>query len=202
MHVDYFQIGAHVGPSKEDMLFSSISENKTIVLIEPVPYLFNTLKENYKEKSKNNTILFKNIAVSNKDGTIQLYIPSPDNNWSINPSWASQLASVNEYHIKKHLPYLLVDKVDIPCYKLNTLIKDMNISSIDTLLVDTEGHDYDILMDFDLSIKPKNITFENAHMDDTFKRGDNYNKLMSHFISHGYILVSEDNQNTSIKLSE
>ena len=201
MHIDYFQIGAHVGPSKEDMLFSSISENKTIVLIEPVPYLFNKLKENYAEKCKNNTVIFKDIAVSNTDGIIKLYVPSPHNTWSLNPPWANQLASINEHHIRKHLPYLLVDMLNIPCYRLNTIIKDMNISSIDNLLVDTEGHDYDILMDLDLTnIKPKVITFEYIHMDDTFIKGDKYNKLMSHFISNGYILVSEDSQNTTIKL--
>ena len=201
MHVDYFQVGAHVGPSEEDMLFNIVSGNKTLVLIEPVPYLFNKLKENYAEKAKNNTIFFKDIAVSNKDSTIQLYIPSPLNNWSLHPSWANQLASVNEDHIRKHLPDLWVDRVHIPCYKLNTIVKDMNIISIDTLMVDTEGHDYDILIDFDLKIlKPRTITFENKHMDGTFAKGEKYNILMKHFISNGYEKLCEDSENTTIKL--
>ena len=127
MHVDYFQVGAHVGPSKEDGLFDIEIHNKTVILIEPVPYLFNKLKENYSEKAKHNTIIFKNIAISNNDGHIQLYIPSPINNWAVNPPWASQLASVNEDHIKKHLPYLLVDKIHVLCYRLNTIIKDIEI---------------------------------------------------------------------------
>lgn len=201
MHVDYFQVGAHVGPSKEDGLFNLVSENKTLVLIEPVPYLFKKLKENYAEKAKNNTIIFKDIAVSNKDSTIQLYIPSPYNNWSVNPPWASQLASVNENHIRRHLPYLLVDRVHIPCYRLNTLVKDMNICTIDTLMVDTEGHDYDILMDFDLNIiKPRVITFENKHMDGTFVKGEKYNILMNRFISNGYKKLEEDTENTTVIL--
>ena len=203
MHVDYFQIGAHVGPSTQDILFKMDIKHKTLVLIEPVPYLFNKLKENYTQKCNNNTIFFKDIAVSNKDGVIQLYVPSPNNNWSLNPPWASQLASVNEDHIRKHLPNLIVDMVQIPCYRLNTLINDMSIRTIDTLMIDTEGHDYDILMDFDLNIlKPRTIIFENKHMDGTFRRGEKYNGLMQHFISNGYKKVEEDTENTTIKLIE
>jgi len=203
MKVDYFQVGAHVGPSNEDGIFNLITENKTVVLIKPVQYLYKLLTKNYKEKDKKNTIIFKDVAVSNKDGTIQLYVPSPHNNWSLNPSWASQLASVNEDHIKKHLEYLLVDRIHIPCYKLNTLISKMEISEIDTLVVDTEGHDYDILMDLDLTIlKPRNITFENKHMDGVLCRGQRYIELMNHFKENGYVLVHEDRENTTIKLTE
>ena len=203
MHVDYFQVGAHVGPSEQDSVFDIVSERKTIVLIEPVPYLFNKLKENYAEKAKQNNIIFKDVAVSNKDSTIQLYVPSPHNDWSVNPSYASQLASVNEHHINKHLPDLLVDKIHIPCYRLNTLIKDLDITSIDTLVVDTEGHDYEILMDLDLNIlKPKTITFENSHMDGTFVTGERYHRLMEHFSLNGYTKFSEDKYDTTIKLTE
>jgi FkbM family methyltransferase len=203
MYVDYFQVGAHIGPSNEDDLFDINLENKTLILIEPVPYLFTKLQDNYSEKAKNNNIIFKNIAVSNKDGFLQLYVPSPINDWSKNPAWASQLGSVNETHIKRHLPYLLVDTINVPCYRLNTIIKDMNISSIDNLLVDTEGHDYDILMDLDLSVlKPNNITFENKHMDGVFIKGERYNKLIEHFIRNGYVKVEDKGDNTIIKLIE
>jgi FkbM family methyltransferase len=203
MHVDYFQVGAHIGPSKEDGLFNINLENKTLILIEPVPYLFRQLKEKYSEKAKINNIFFKDIAISNKDSIIQLYTPSPTNDWSRNPSWASQLTSVNENHIRMHIPHLLVDTINVPCYRLNTIIKDMNISSIDNLLVDTEGHDYDILMDLDLSIlKPKNITFEHSHMDGFFIKGERYNKILEHFIMNGYVKVKEDTYDTTIKLTE
>lgn len=202
MYVDYFQVGAHVGPSNEDALFNINLENKTLILIEPVPYLFTQLKDNYSKKASTNNVIFKNIAVSNTDSILQLYIPSPLNNWSNYPSWASQLASVNEEHIKKHLPYLLVDRINVQCYRLNTLIKDMNISSIEHLLVDTEGHDYDILMDLNLSIlKPRNITFENKHMDGVFVKGERYNKLLEHFIRNGYIKVKDEGDNTIIRLT-
>jgi FkbM family methyltransferase len=202
MHIDYFQIGAHVGPSKGDSLSKIPIKNKNIILIEPVPYLYNELLKNYEKKSMDNTIIFKNIAVSNTDGILQLYIPSPINDWANNPSYASQLASTNEEHLKKHLPNLLIDRINVKCYRLNTLIKENSITSIDTLLVDTEGHDYTILMDLDLSIlKPKNIEFENSHMDGTFLRGKRYTELLNHFLANGYMLVKETAYDTTIKLT-
>jgi FkbM family methyltransferase len=201
MHVDYLQVGAHVGPSNQDSLFTIPVKDKTLILIEPVPYLFSQLVNNYEEKSKENTIIFKNIAVSNSDGFLQLYIPSPLNNWSVNPPHASQLASIHEEHLKKHLPYLLVDRINVKCYRLNTLIKEHCITSIDTLLVDTEGHDYDILMDLDLTVlKPKVIEFENSHMDGTFIRGKKYTELLNHLLANGYTIVKENEYDTTVKL--
>ena len=199
--VDFLQVGSHVGNSLNDHLFGENVINKNIILIEPVPYLFNTLKENYSSKVKKNTIQFLNIAISNKDESLTLYVPSSTNDFSKFPYWASQLASTNKDHISTHIPNLLVDTITVPCFTLNTLIEKMGIQHIDYLMVDTEGHDYDILMDLDLSkIKPKKIRFENKHMDGIFVKGIKYFLLMSHFNNHGYTVVSEDGEDTVIRL--
>ena len=71
------------------------------------------------------------------------------------------------------------------------------------IVVDTEGHDYEIIMDLDLNIlKPKTITFENSHMDGTFVTGERYHRLMEHFSLNGYTKFSEDKYDTTIKLTE
>jgi hypothetical protein len=41
------QVGSHIGNTENDMIFNNINPDFEYILIEPVPYLFNQLKENY-----------------------------------------------------------------------------------------------------------------------------------------------------------
>jgi len=208
--IDYLYVGAHIGNTDNDYLFKTDISNNNIVLIEPVPYLFDKLKENYKEKQKTNNISFLNIAVSNKDDFIKLYIPSEKNDFSNCPDFSSQLASVNSAHISSHIPWLLVDEIKVPCFTLNTILKNMKTIEINNLITDTEGHDYDILMDLDLSIiKPKTILFEHIHMDGINSsgnainhKGEKYERLLYHFKEHGYTVTKKDRMDTLISLSK
>jgi hypothetical protein len=50
------QIGSHIGNTENDYLYNNINFNFKYIMIEPVPYLFNQLKENY--KSYSNIIFF------------------------------------------------------------------------------------------------------------------------------------------------
>jgi FkbM family methyltransferase len=201
VHIDFLQIGAHVGMTPNDHLFGQYFEGKHIILIEPVPYLFNTLKENYMHRAEVNTIEFYNIAISDHDGSLNLYVPSAANDFSRYPFWASQLASTNPEHIKTHLPDLQVEQIKVVCTSLNSLVRMKDITSIDTLYIDTEGHDYNILMAFDLSlVKPKSIQFENKHMDGVFQKGSKYQTLVAHLEVHGYKVVSEGIEDTLMSL--
>jgi hypothetical protein len=200
-HVDYLQIGSHVGNTSNDHLFNTNLTNKNIILIEPVPFLFEQLKQNYRSKLSQNNIAFLNIAISDKNDTLQLYIPSMRNDFSKFPNWASQLASTNSEHISKHMPTLAIDIITVPCVSLNTLIHTIGIKTIDYLMIDTEGHDYDILMNLDLSvIKPTKIRFENKHMDGVLVRGTRYMELLEHLYKHGYKKTYEDSQDTIVSL--
>ena len=202
MDIKYLQIGAHVGNTNNDFIFNKITENDNVILVEPVSYLFYQLQNNYNQKLKDNKIIFINAAVSNYIGEIYLYITSLKNNINLDCN-ATQLASVNSNHHDHpyHFPDLIREKTSVPCITLNYIIKKYKIISIENLITDTEGHDYEILMDLDLSIiKPKNITFECIHMDGTFKRDIKYKNLLDHFINNGYKIMSENDMDTTISL--
>ena len=184
-------------------MFSNIKDDITYILIEPVPYLFEELCNNY--KNKKNVILL-NIAISNYEGNLDLYIPSLKNNFDLLPSHANQLASVNENHLIIHIPNLIIDKITIKCKTINQIIKEYNINILDSIYIDTEGHDYDILMELDLSkVKPYNIIFENKHMDGTnsylFENRPRYNYILKYFYSNNYKLVNETSEDTFITLN-
>jgi len=197
------QVGSHIGNTSNDFLFNNINLKFKYILIEPVPYLFNQLKENYKSY---NNIIFLNIAISNYDGFIDLYIPSDKNDFTKLVSWASQLASTNKEHIHTFVPNCIVDKISVECKTLNTLINEYNIKEIEYLYTDTEGHDYDILMELNLSlIRPKNIVFENKHMDGpkhVFDSTDcsKYLNLLNHFEQYGYEIENQTGEDTHLQL--
>ena len=197
------QIGSHVGNTSNDFIYNNIKLDVKYIMIEPVPYLFNQLKENYKSY---NNIIFLNIAISNYDGIIDLYIPSEKNDFTKLVNWTSQLASVNKDHIPTFVPECIIDKITVKCKSLNKLIKEYNITDIEYLYTDTEGHDYDILMDLDLSlIKPINIIFENKHMDGSkhslnIDNCPKYNNLLNHFQEYNYFIKKQTGEDTHIKL--
>ena len=198
------QVGSNIGNTNSDMLFENIKDDLRYIMIEPVPHVFKQLQENYKSRS-NVTCL--NMAISNKNATIDLFIPSEKNDYSKLVSWTSELASVNPEHIKTFVPECIVEKITVPCKTLNQLIKDFQIKIIDTLITDTEGHDYDILMNLDLSLscKPKNIVFENKHMDGPrnyldVNNAPKYYSLLNHFRSGGYILKNQTAFDTYLEL--
>ena len=197
------QVGSHVGKSGNDRLFNNINPNFKYIMIEPVPYLFNQLKENYKLY---NNIIFLNIAISNYNGFIDIYVPLEKNDFSKLANYTSQLASVNKEHIPSFVSNCIIDKMSIECKTLNTLIKEYNITELEFLYTDTEGHDYDILMDLNLLLfRPKNIFFENKHMDGPKHNLDinncpKYFDLLNNYKKYGYEIVSQDSQDTHIKL--
>ena len=76
-----------------------------------------------------------------------------------------------------------------------------NIKSIDYLSIDTEGHDYDILMAIDFNlIKPILISFEHMHMDGYKTQGEKYAKLQNYLIENGYELLHKNEEDTCFKL--
>ena len=103
-HIDILQIGAHIGNSLNDPLYNTCLNNKSLILIEPVPFLFDILVHNYKVKCKTENINVEclNIAVSDKDGFIDMYAPSNKCNLSILPYWISQLGSMTDEHFHNH----------------------------------------------------------------------------------------------------
>ena len=83
MYKKIIQIGSHIGYTPNDPIFNIIDDTTTLILVEPVPFLFEILKNNYKAKYGNNkTIFFINKAVSNFIGEIEMTIPSEKNDFS------------------------------------------------------------------------------------------------------------------------
>ena len=199
------QIGSHVGQGVldggNDPIFNIVDNETKLILVEPIPFLFEQLKENYNKKFENNhNITFINKAVSDFIGEIEMTFPSEKNNFSEFPFWASQLASVNEGHAVGHLHDLLVEKIMVETTTINEIVKEYDINQIDLLHTDTEGHDYTILMNYNFEIKPKQIMFEHKHMDGLLKVGVKYDELSNKLLSLGYKKTDQNMEDTTFQL--
>lgn len=201
-HKTIIQIGSHLGNTTNDPIFNEIDETTKIILVEPVPYLFKKLIINYQTKLKNLTnVIFINKAVSDFVGTIDLTIPSERNDFSKLPYWATQLASVNSNHATGHINHLLVDTINVETITIDEIIKQNNITEIDLLHTDTEGHDYTILMNYSFIIKPKHVLFEHKHMDGLCMVGNKYIELSNKLFLLGYDKIFQKEEDSMFTLS-
>ncbi len=202
MNKTIIQIGSHVGNTCNDPIFNIVDNNTKLILVEPVPFLFEQLKNNYNQKFGNTeNIVFINKAVSDFIGEVEMTVPSERNNLSQLPFWVSQLGSINPDHALGHVGNLLVDKIIVKTTTINEIVKEFNVKQIDLLHTDTEGHDYTILMNYNFDIKPKKIMFEHKHMDGLFKVGIKYQELTNRLISLGYKQTEQSIEDTTFELN-
>lgn len=168
------QIGANDG-IQDDLLRSSIIKFEIDShLIEPVPYYYNELKSNYNDYKNIKTY---NYAISNQDGDIDFSYIYPIDDL---PVWAKGLGTfdVTKNFLGNGLSGLnlrddmsqsdLYQKMKtrirtskVKTLKLETFLAKKNISKIDFYVSDTEGHDWIIFNQLNLTkYFPKLILME------------------------------------------
>lgn len=125
------------------------------LFIEPVKFYFDRLPKCNK----------LNIAISNYTGETDVYyIPEEDIRLNNLPNWLRGCNSIGHAHptvVSMGLEYLVkVDKVKVE--RIADVLKAQNITSIDLLKIDTEGHDTVILNDYldTVDFMPNKIIFE------------------------------------------
>lgn len=193
------KIGAYKGNVMNDDVYYNINSNTKVIFVEPVPSYFYQLKENYNNKCNNNNFIYINKAVSNFIGKINMFYPSITNNFETLPWWIEQLASIHKNHCKDHGYDIDLDSILVNTTTINEIANDLDIKKIILLIVDTEGHDFDIIMNIDFSIiKPKFIKFENMHLSGYKNKGNKYNILLSYLQNNGYILLDENVSDTLV----
>tara|TARA_R110002153_G_scaffold260653_2_gene420764 strand:- start:2291 stop:2896 length:606 start_codon:yes stop_codon:yes gene_type:complete len=136
-----------IGTSDFRTLIQTCDDETKGLSIEPLQYYLNRLPN-----KKNVTKV--NYAISNKEDLIDIYYVSSDNIKKFKlPMWVRGCNSINNPHpsIKKllkeqHDNVISIQKVK--CITWGTLINEFNVSSIDFLKIDTEGHDHIILEEY------------------------------------------------------
>ena len=190
-------IGAHFGVWLNDELSRFDKEN--ILLVEPVPYNYNKLKERF-INSKNIQICTNAIFSEHKIS--KFYYVNEKSISKLGKHWASGIGSFNKNHILDHRTKRFkveekdIDEIEIEFITFDNLIEKYLIESIDKLQIDVEGAEYEILKSIDYKkINISSIQFESKHFDGTFKEGVKLEEIKKKLILDGYSLNQIDNEN-------
>lgn len=189
------QVGSNDGVNG-DPLHDLIQKNKNweALFIEPVPYLFEKLKINYKNQSR---FIFENVAINDGSNQKFYYVrDSVKNNLPDLPIWHDQLGSFKRENITNHLNGILkpfIEETLVNGATLKSVLNKNGIETIDLLHIDAEGYDWVVLSQVDLiKFTPKIILYEHKHLSIEeknnsleFLKDNNYSvfKLGSDFIS-------------------
>lgn len=199
------QVGANVGNTESDPLYNFFLQLTKIsppvgrpslkaILIEPVPYLFKELSSNY---AKMPEIILENVAIAASPGPKMFYSlrPGIDLKTQRLPPWSYQLGSfsLNQleslWKFRPDDPSLrnFVEKNTVaeklPCETLSRLCEKHDLSKIDFLQVDAEGHDFEVITSLDFNkLPPHHVNYERIHLK------SEESKLRRFLSKYGYVL--------------
>ncbi len=190
-------IGAHSGIHIKDLI--SEYANQKVLLVEPVPYNYQILENDYKN---NENIFICRNAILDEAKKDNFYHVKKDSIKKLGKHWASQIGSFDKNHILNHKNKRFDIKDDdiqiteVEFITFQDLVKKYSINSINKLQIDVEGAEYKIMNSIDYNkIKIKNIFFESKHFDGTFTEGEKLKKIKDKLILNGYNLKQIDKEN-------
>ena len=170
-----------------------------ILLIEPVKYNFDQLKNRFKNYKN---IIFENIAIGEKNELIDFFHVLESSIDKFKKHWASGIGSFSKEHILKHrTKRFQITEKDIKCIKIkamtfNKLIEKYKIEYINKLIIDAEGFDYKIIKSINFKkIFIKEIIFEKKHISVTQKNGNRLDEIKNFLLKENYELFDIDTEN-------
>lgn len=159
------QIGANDGAAGDPLVDAFSKTRWSGLMVEPVPHLYETLVARYRERPG---VRVERAAISTRDGEAPFFrlrsVPGET------PEWFNQLATLDRAVLLKHrssipeIESLLIEE-RVPTVRLDTLLARHRVSKIDLLVIDTEGHDWEILRALDFTrFRPVLLMFEHQHL--------------------------------------
>lgn len=190
-------IGAHSGIHIKDLI--SEYANSKILLVEPVPYNYQILENDYKN---NKNIFISRNAIFDEAKKDNFYHVKKESIKKLGKHWASQIGSFDKNHILNHKNKRFditdddIQITEVEFITFQDLVKKYSINSINKLQIDVEGAEYKIMNSIDYNkIKIKNIFFESKHFDGTFTEGEKLKEIKDKLILNGYNLKQIDKEN-------
>ena len=189
-------IGSHTGFwLKEEIQ----KQSDRILLIEPVKHNIAELKFNSKG---NENILIEESAISSKNQIKSFYYIKHSSVSKLKKHWASGIGSFDKQHILNHRSKNFkveesdIEVMNINCLSFQALITKYKIESIEKLMLDVEGAEYEILKSINYNTIPINqIFFEKKHFDDPFFEGPKLKEIKKLLENFNYTLKDIDKEN-------
>lgn len=160
------------------------------IVIEPVKYYYDKLP-------KYPYIKYENVAISDKKGESEIHYIDPEYIKNEDQQWLHGISSLkgesgplsleeNSFMKQKIL------KQDVNTDTLQNICDKYNVTSIDFLKIDTEGHDIKVLESLDLDkVYVKMIKIEHKHVDNKH--------IVKYLQNNNYLVYSETDDIYAIK---
>lgn len=167
-------IGAMDGIMFDELHSYKMRYDIKTLYVEPIPYLFEKLKNNITDHSNN---IFENSAISDYDGKIDMLTINKEaidsgrvHNCFYGMSAVYPPKNGLGSEGDKETVNQFGEMVSVDCITFKTLMDKHKISTFDIIKIDTEGHDYKIFEQIDLEIyKPTVIRVEWINLSDDEK---------------------------------
>lgn len=175
------QIGANDG-LRFDILNKYIKKySPKAILVEPILKNFEDLKSNYHNQ---NNIFFENSAISVNNEVGFLY-KVDEKKLKFYSDHVTGISSFDKTHLIKHgISRFHIKKEKVDSISFSELIKRYSIINLDLLMIDAEGYDGNIVIDFlsNSSLRPV-IIFEYIHIKNKlFEKMINLINLKNYFL--------------------
>jgi FkbM family methyltransferase len=165
----FVEIGANDGEQHDHLRPFILSRRWTGVMVEPVPYIFARLQANYAGIDR---VRLENAAVGARDGTLPFWflVDAPADERSRLPDWYDGIGSFSREALLGHAVHIpdIAERVvcqEVPTLTFASLCAKHGLGHVDLLVVDTEGHDWEIIRTADLGAwRPELIVYEHFHL--------------------------------------
>ena len=155
----FVEIGANDGVEYDHLRRWIVERDWRGVMVEPVPHLFERLRRNY---GGIEGVALENAAISAHDGRLAFYHP-PEGHFDMIGSFSRERtlrvgAALGFAELEERL-----EVTEVACLSFDSLCAKHAIERLDLLVVDTEGHDFEILRAADLvARRPRLIVYEHG----------------------------------------
>ena len=176
------QLGANKG---SDPLYRYIRRHNVnidlLLLVEPFKLHLEDLAECYRDYEN---VFIENVAVypsGSDQKELKIWYYEKDG-----PGY--EVASCDPHHIYKHYGIVTLDSFIIPCMTIESLLSKYKLVEFDWLLVDVEGLDAELILNFDWnSYAIKRVDIEHLHLNTDTQ------KVLDLFASLGYSRIESTN---------
>jgi FkbM family methyltransferase len=163
----FVEIGSNDGEQHDHLRPFILGRAWRGIMVEPVPHVFERLQRNYGAIGR---VTLENAAIADRDGTIPFFYPVPEPDLTGLPDWYDGIGSLAREAVvghARHIPDIeaRVVRDEVECLTYASLCARHGIARVDLLVIDTEGHDREILRTLDLSgERPRLIVYEHFHL--------------------------------------
>jgi FkbM family methyltransferase len=165
----FVEIGANDG-DQHDHIKPFIKSNAWAgVMVEPVPYIFERLKRNY---SSTPGVMLENGAVAAQDGAMPFFHlrDATQDERDALPDWYDGVGSFSREAVLQHrgeIPDVdeRIVESEVAALTFASLCAKHDMDTVDLVVVDTEGHDWEIIRSIDLATyRPRLLIYEHFHL--------------------------------------